>query len=327
MKCSIPFLFTSLCTAILSLFTTEAGFAAGIVYPDFETSMLRITPDQDPFSHSMLEREALYRKNNRELLSLFKKIYDKHTREVVSLRQANLNRIPRIIHQIWLGSQVPEELRSWMSSWQSVPGWKYMLWTDKEVAEFHLHNRDLYEVAENYAEKSDILRLEILSKFGGLYVDTDCECLRPEIFEELHTCYDFYIGFEPLEHGSVGRFNMFQTCNAVIGSIPHHPLVKELITNLKANFLAYKGVAGTCHKTGPSYLTRIICAYEKGDAYAHRNIYLPSTFFYAFSEQEVIAAAEQEALGLPTFLETASHHWWHGTWRKGEHYYGSIRSE
>ena len=38
--------------------------------------------------------------------------------------------------------------------------------------------RDLMDSATNYAMKSDILRLEILYKYGGIYVDIDSTALR-----------------------------------------------------------------------------------------------------------------------------------------------------
>lgn len=302
---------------LIALLSLGSLVAEGIRYPDFETSMLRTSPSQNRQDPSFVQREIYYQSKNQNLIQMFKSIYDNNIKEATDCKTDKAYRIPRIVHQIWLGSPVPEAFRNWMSSWANLKGWTYILWTDVEAEKFVMHNRELYNLAENYAEKADILRLEILHQHGGLYVDIDCECVNPAIFDELNKCYDFYIGFEPLEHGLVGRFNMFQTCNAVMASIPYHPLVKELVTNLKANFFAYKSTAGACHKTGPSYLTRMICAYEKGDAYTHRNMYLPSTFFYPFSEPEMIESLDDPDAVLPTFPETALIHYWYGTWRQG----------
>ena len=41
-----------------------------------------------------------------------------------------------------------------------------------------LKNQKAYSSAKNWGMKSDILRYEILQKFGGVYIDTDYECLQ-----------------------------------------------------------------------------------------------------------------------------------------------------
>ena len=40
-------------------------------------------------------------------------------------------------------------------------------------------DRSLFDRAETYAQKADIARYEVVHRFGGVYVDTDMECLRP----------------------------------------------------------------------------------------------------------------------------------------------------
>ena len=42
-----------------------------------------------------------------------------------------------------------------------------------------LKNKDLYDKSRNYGFKTDLARYEILNKYGGLYIDTDFECLSP----------------------------------------------------------------------------------------------------------------------------------------------------
>ena len=41
-----------------------------------------------------------------------------------------------------------------------------------------MEKRDVFERAINPGMKSDIFRYEILKQIGGLYVDTDFECLK-----------------------------------------------------------------------------------------------------------------------------------------------------
>lgn len=284
--------------------------AAAIAYPDFTTSMLRTSYDPEV----ILNRQEIYGTTNQKYLQLFKTIYEKNIASVQG-EQNETDRIPRIVHQIWLGSPVPEKYRAWMQSWADMEGWEYKLWTDEEVQDFKLYNQELYDQSTNFGEKSDIVRLEILNKFGGLYVDTDFECVHPQIFDELNRCYDFYIGFEPLEHGHISIFNMFKVCNALIAACPHHPLIADFITNLKANYYAYKSHCGPVEKTGPSYLSRIICRHEEKKVSAFRNMYLPSTFFYPFTESEIRYYACHPEYPAYLMPESAAIHYWNGSWR------------
>ena len=91
----------------------------------------------------------------------------------------NAAEIPRIVHQIWLGGPLPDKYRLWSQSWSTKnPGWAHRLWLDADAAQLRMKNRVAFDAAINPGEKSDIMRLEILQQFGGLYVDTDFECLQ-----------------------------------------------------------------------------------------------------------------------------------------------------
>jgi mannosyltransferase OCH1-like enzyme len=276
--------------------------ATCIPYPDFASSMLR----------GKLEMEKEYDGMNRLLVEAFKKNYEEN---IATEEPREVSRIPKIIHQIWLGGKVPEKYREWMQTWSSLEGWDYCLWTDADVETLQLHNRDLYDMSGNYGEKSDILRLELLQKYGGIYVDVDYECIRADFVEELNKQYDFYIGFEPIEHGKIGRSNIFKMCNALIASIPGHPLVKHLVTNLKANYLAYRPFSGALQTSGPSYITRIICEYLLYQPDCYRNMYLPATFFYPLMENELVIEGRRD---VPP--ESIGIHYWSGSWHPNKAY-------
>ena len=90
--------------------------------------------------------------------------------------------IPKIIHQIHLGSKCLSELeKKWQSSWvQHHPDWKYCMWTDKCIeTRLKITHPEILNTCDSFSEKSDILRFEILYQYGGLYIDTDFECLKP----------------------------------------------------------------------------------------------------------------------------------------------------
>lgn len=67
-------------------------------------------------------------------------------------------------------------------------------------------NCQAYLGAPNYGQKTDILRYELLQKFGGLYVDMDMECIQS--LDHLHNLA-FYTGFSntgtvELNNGLIG---------------------------------------------------------------------------------------------------------------------------
>lgn len=87
--------------------------------------------------------------------------------------------IPLKIHHIWLGSPLPEAFARLRESWlarhgghssqgsghersnsSSIP-WEVRLWTDADINAFGLENRGAYDAAQNFGQKSDILRYEV----------------------------------------------------------------------------------------------------------------------------------------------------------------------
>jgi hypothetical protein len=132
--------------------------------------------------------------------------------------------IPRTIHHIWLGSPLPARFASFRATWAAAHpmsrGWRHVLWGDAEAAAFPLRNRAAFEAATNWGEKSDILRYEVLHAQGGVYVDTDFECVRP-LDELLERRVSFFAG--------VSNTGTVELNNGLIGAAPRHRLLARLI--------------------------------------------------------------------------------------------------
>src|ERR1700761_6721881 len=83
-------------------------------------------------------------------------------------------KIPRIIHQVWLGSPFPEKYKEWQKSWKTHhPEWEYRLWTDADIerlvslGDFFVGDTyRYYTQATNYGERSDILKILLIYYFG-----------------------------------------------------------------------------------------------------------------------------------------------------------------
>jgi mannosyltransferase OCH1-like enzyme len=187
---------------------------------------------------------------------IFKQQYD------LALSLANYQeapRIPKIIHQIWLGSPVPKKFQDLMQTWKKLhPDWEYKLWTDKDIGEFKLVNEVAYNLAPNYGMKSDILRYEILLRYGGLYIDTDQEAVMPhDIF---HHITDFYIGFYHGNHDILAR-----ECvgNGVIGACKGHFFIRKLLSYIHSKTFEIKKIKDiggdeTLNITGPHMVKKFI---------------------------------------------------------------------
>lgn len=89
--------------------------------------------------------------------------------------------IPRIIHYCWFGrGKMPELAEKCIGSWHKyMPNWDYRLWNEDS---FDLncspYVKEAYE-AMKYAFVTDYVRLWALNKFGGVYMDTDVEIVKP----------------------------------------------------------------------------------------------------------------------------------------------------
>lgn len=177
--------------------------------------------------------------------------------------------IPKIIHQVYEDiSGPPEQLKKISFSWkQNNPEWQYIFWGKKEIESLL---NDFPELIDDYnqfpydIQRWDIIRLLILYKYGGLYVDIDYECFRnlDPLFDDGNSCY---IGLEPYQHAANNGMKKI-VGNAFIASVPGHDFIKHAIDNIflhdfspdiqfnKGNYIV--------NSTGPFFLTKLYDNYE-----------------------------------------------------------------
>ncbi len=120
-------------------------------------------------------------------------------------------------------------------SWQiMLPNWEYHLWTDDMNRNFvHTHYPEFLYKFNTYPkdiQRADAIRYLLLYKYGGLYVDLDFECLKPEFISLLENA-SFMAGKEPYAHAR--RFGReYIICNALMASVPTHPFLKGVIQRM-----------------------------------------------------------------------------------------------
>lgn len=90
-------------------------------------------------------------------------------------------RIPKIIHYCWFGGkEMPELAIKCIESWKKyLPDYELRLWNEETFdLDMYPYAREAYD-NRKFAFVTDVVRLWALEKFGGVYMDTDVEILRP----------------------------------------------------------------------------------------------------------------------------------------------------
>lgn len=240
--------------------------------------------------HDYLFDESIY-DSNRNWKRL-EELYNKN----IDAERISAGRIPKIIHQIWLGSPFPDGYRHWQKSWLKFnPGWDYMLWTDKEAESFDFKSKEIYQKTPNLGAKSDILRYFILQKFGGLYIDTDFECLTT--FQEFHERFDFFTGLIYAKEPFMG--------NGIIGCKPQHPIINTLCDTISQPHQEL--TSGVMQFSGPGKFTATV--FEKAFDPDLINIVFPVTYFYTFPSNKIHITSPRKKRKYYKAESVAVHHW------------------
>lgn len=92
-----------------------------------------------------------------------------------------MNKIPKIIHQIWIGDEMPDKLKGFTDNMKKEhPDYEHHLWGN-ELWEKYADDPFI----DSYRNKSfplafvvDRFRMLLLNEYGGIAVDPDCEIIR-----------------------------------------------------------------------------------------------------------------------------------------------------
>lgn len=206
--------------------------------------------------------------------------------------------IPRVCHLIWLGPPLPEHLRELVDGFAALhPRWKLRWWTEAEIDDFGLVNRDAYDRAEELVPahsvhqfRSDVARYEILYRLGGMYADCDYRWQKkvdPLLRKQsLVTCWEVE-----------GQF----VANGWIAAKKHHPGLAEAIEEVPERIRHRKDWWGANRFTGPHLWTPIAMRHARilpaaamhpvpytNPALAEQNSYPDSTAVHLWNHQRAV---------------------------------------
>lgn len=104
--------------------------------------------------------------------------------------------IPKIIHYCWFGrNNKSQEILDCLDSWKRFfPGWEIKEWNEDnyDISKYP-YASDAYAL-KKWAFVSDIVRLDVLYEYGGVYLDVDVEFIKP--LPEEYLSYTGFCGFE-----------------------------------------------------------------------------------------------------------------------------------
>jgi hypothetical protein len=143
---------------------------------------------------------------------------------------SSINKIPKIIHQIWIGPKPrPYKL---MDSWKDKhPEFEYILWNEQEFEKrgikFECQSR--IDSIEEINGKADIIRWELAYKYGGIFLDADSICVEPiDNYLMGHTAFASYENEEMrptlVATGTMGFPKEYPLCKAAVKWIIANPV-------------------------------------------------------------------------------------------------------
>lgn len=174
--------------------------------------------------------------------------------------------IPNIFHQIWLWwKELPRDFATYQKTWTSKNiDWQIKIWREDDIWILKYFDSKDYSQLTHFSAKSDYLRFCIILEYGGIYIDTDFECLQP--IEPLLDNLDFFICNEhrSLEYPSIS--------GAIFGSIPEHKIVRGIFHWMHKSIYTEKR---SIYKVWPPYVTQYVLKNRQDIKIFPANLFYP----------------------------------------------------
>ena len=156
----------------------------------------------------------------------------------------------KIIHQIWVGPyKIPKrELMCIDSVKQNQKDFEYRFWTNDNIPILPPKLKTIYDFFENrkdYTHQADLLRVYLINKYGGVYMDVDFE------FKKSITKFnlDRYDAFFCTHEGNVSTFP-----NGIFGMTSNHPISIKMLYNIENGYPSR-------YWYGPSWVANMVKEY------------------------------------------------------------------
>lgn len=210
--------------------------------------------------------------------------------------------IPKIIHYCWFGGKAkPPLAEKCIASWKAFcPDYEIMEWNEEnfDLSTAPLYVHQAYE-AGRWAFVTDYVRLVALVKFGGVYMDTDVEVVKPL---DPYLGHEAFAGFESDKGVQTG----------LLACTPGFPLFRAFLAHYDtARFLREDGTQDTT--TNVEVLTRL-CR-ERGLQMNDRYQVVEGLAVYP---REYFCPVDFDTEKLKRTRKTVTIHWFSASWQTEE---------
>lgn len=226
------------------------------------------------------------------------------------------DKIPKIIHYCWFGGKSkPKLIRDCISSWKRyLPDYEIIEWNEKNSDLTHSFVKRAYQL-KKWAFVADYVRLDVIYKNGGIYLDTDMLIVR-SLNSLLHSrCF---MGAEDLNYVNA----------AIIGAEPKNEFVGECLKLYNSLDLNTDSDLGEI--TIPKLITSKFnefsndnMVFDKIISYSDIVIY-PCNYFYSLPVEN-----KQDLKNYRNYIDNESFavHLWQSSWIEFSEFYYFAHSE
>lgn len=183
-------------------------------------------------------------------------------------------KIPKIIHYIWLGSPLPDKYKQLIDLTRTICSeYQVNLWTDDNIPT-DLVTGELYKSIQNPSAKTDVLRFELIYKYGGIYMDTDFYVYKN--FDSILNT-NFFAGAYDYDITTIDEIP--SACAGIIGGITGNDFSNRVLLKLKNNPPKVDSIPEIMGNIGPGFVCDCIKEFFTSD---DNYIIYPTEYFYSF---------------------------------------------
>ncbi len=177
------------------------------------------------FSSLIIERLDLVEELDGIKVYLLPMICRKQEAGEFDLRSTDEAMIPKTIHYFWIGeAPIPDDYKRNIEGWKRLnPEYEIRCWNEENYDfDSVSYMSEAYHMGKEYLMfATDYARMDILYRYGGIYLDTDVELLKP--LDDL--LYN---------RGFVGEEENAQiNSGSAIGTVKGHPMLEKLMSCYK----------------------------------------------------------------------------------------------
>ena len=224
--------------------------------------------------------------------------------------------IPKIIHYCWFGGKrKPKLVRDCITSWKKhLPDYHIIEWNEKNTDLSHPFVKKAYNL-KKWAFVADYIRLDVIYKKGGIYLDTDMMLVKSLNSLLNNRCF---MGAEDLTYINA----------AIIGAVPKNDFVRECLKHY--DLIDLKNSSDMGEITIPILITmkfielsKNSMSFDKIISYQDIVIY-PSKYFYSLPYEN-----KNDLKNYKNYINNESYavHLWQSSWIEFSEFYYFTHSE